>query len=473
MISQGAVCVSVLVAACLAWPAGAAAAEPEEIRADVCVVGGGSAGIGAALGAARAQARVVLVERQGRLGGTSTNGYVCNWEPGPGGPIAREIRDRLARMPDGVGIVTDHNPARKLGPFGLWLITPGQTYEQTLRRSGRSRSQWRAMVYNPDALAKIAQDLLDETNSCRTLLKTTFTAAEIQKGRVTRIHARSEDGREIRIRAKVFVDCTGSAHLCHAAGCELMLGPDLKSRFGEPSAPEKAELVLNGIALCYRIRKSAKPLRQAPPETPVKRWPRSAHVSQIPGGDLIVNPLALLPGRTLIDVGYAKTMALAKPIAAAHWRWLQTYETFAGYEFHSFAPMLGIRESHRVLGEYVLTQQDVVGGLGKQKHTDLIALADHALDIHGAKGMLAEVRQPYGIPYRCLIPKGRLNLLVAGRCAGFSHIAASSCRLSRTMLALGRAAGQAAAMAAANDVPVAKVDVAKLKKQLGDPAGTP
>jgi hypothetical protein len=305
------------------------------------------------------------------------------------------------------------------------------------------------------------------------LLKTTFTAAETKDRRVTRIHARAERGRKLRIRAKVFVDCTGSGHLCKAAGCELMLGPDLKSRFGEPSAPEKTQLVLNGIALCYRIRKSDKPLRQAPPKPPVKRWPRSAHVSQLPGGDLIVNPLALLPGQTLIDIGYAETMARAKPVVRAHWRWLQAYDTFAGYEFHSFAPMLGIRESHRVLGEYVLTQQDVIGGRGKQKHPDLIALADHALDIHGAKGMLAEVRQPYGVPYRSLIPKGWRNLLVAGRCASFSHIAASSCRLNRTMLALGRAAGRAAAMAAGGDVPVAKIDAAKLKKQLGDPAGKP
>ncbi len=241
----------------LALVASGAKAGEEALRTDVCVVGGGSAGIGAAVAAARADAEVVLVERQPRLGGTSTQAYVCNWEPGPGGPLAREIADRLRKRSHAVGITSDHNPSRSKGPFGLWLINPDATYEQSLRRSGRPRRDWRAVVFQPHAL----------------------------------------------------------------------------------------------------------------------------------------------------------------------------------------------------------------GGMARQEHGDIIAIADHALDIHGAghRRVHGQPKSPYGVPYRCLIPKGWRNLLVAGRCASFSHVAASSCRLSRTMMALGHAAGRAAAQAARHDLPVAKVDVSAFR----------
>jgi hypothetical protein len=79
---------------------------------------------------------------------------------------------------------------------------------------------------------------------------------------------------------------------------------------------------------------------------------------------------------------------------------------------------------------------------------DIVTVADHALDRHGEGGGCPEVSEPYGVPFRCLVPKGWHNLLVAGRAAGFSSIAASSCRLTRTMMQLGQAAGTAAVLAA-------------------------
>jgi hypothetical protein len=176
----------------------------------------------------------------------------------------------------------------------------------------------------------------------------------------------------------------------------------------------------------------------------------------------------------LIEHGYETTMAEARRRALAHWRWLQGYDEFGGYELHSLAPMLGIRESYRAVGDYVLTQHDLAATLARQKHPDIIAIADHSMDVHGAGGrrVSGELKGPYGIPYRCLVPKGWRNLLVAGRCASFSHIAASSCRLNRTMMALGRAAGLGAAQAAARDLPVARIDVAPIQRQLAMPPQT-
>ncbi len=85
----------------------------------------------------------------------------------------------------------------------------------------------------------------------------------------------------------------------------------------------------------------------------------------------------------------------------------------------------------------------------------------------GAKSHLYEVPNgPYGVPYRCLLPRGPRNLMIACRAASFSHIAASSCRLSRTMMTLGQAAGTAAAFAVRQHVSPAQVDITWLQAEL-------
>jgi len=443
--------------------------QTRDLGAEVCIVGGGSGGYAAAIAAARAGADCILVERQGRLGGTSTAGYVCNWEPGPGGPLAREIYERMSKMPGAVGIVRDRNPDRDQGPFGLWLPDATLNYADTLRRAGVGRDLWRAVTFEPEALGSVVTEMLAETGRCRILLRTTFVGVRTRGRRIVSIRAESDDGASYGIGARVFIDATGDVHLCRAAGFETMLGSESKDRFGEPHAPDEPDMTLNAISLCYRIRKSENPERQAPPDPPVANWPKTAHVSGLPNGDRIVNPLPVLPGRALIDLGYDEALARAGRIVAAHWRWLQGYPAFAEYERHSVAPMLGIRESYRVVGEYVLRQQDLLAGLAGQDHPDAIAVADHSMDVHGAGGrrVHGELKGPYGIPYRCLIPKGSENLLVACRGASFSHVAASSCRLSRTMIQLGRAAGLAAAQAVERDIAVGAIDVGLLQEALG------
>ena len=455
---------------CLLAGAGAraAAAEPARMTCDVCVVGGGSGGFGAALAAARAGAKVILVEKQPRLGGTSTSAFVANWEPGPGCSFARELYGRLKAIPGAVAVAPRMHGYKTGEPYGLAYGRPGTTftYDDTLRRAGAPRGTWCSVVMKPEALAAAMGAML-KAAGVRILLETTFVKARAADGVVREIDAVGPDGRRMVIRARVFVDSTGGAHLCRAVGCETMLGAEPRSRFNEPAAPVKASRFLNAISLCYRIRRADKPKRQAPPAGAVGRFGRTAFVSGADETELIVNPLPLVPGRVLIDSGYDRTMALARKRALAHWHWLQRYPHFKGYELKDVAPMLGIRESYRVVSEYVLTERDVRAGLGRQTHEDIVALADHALDIHGGGPGIKELPGPYGIPYRCLIPKGWKNLLVACRGGGFSHVAASSCRLSRTIMALGHAAGLAAAEAARAGKPVRDVNVRRLVKAMG------
>ena len=430
-----------------AWTGGyekpAAAGKEADLRADVCVVGGGSGGIGAAVAAARAGASVIVVEREPRLGGTSTQAYVTIWAPGPGCPIAREIHDRLAKIP-GASKCADYN----------------KTLSHAVRRG---------VGFELEPFCQVVDAMLAETGRCRVLLNTSFVEAEthVDGGRVWAIRAVSKAGAAYRIRAGVFIDCTGGAYLCQAAGCEVMLGEDAKSRFGEPSAREKPRRILNAMILGYRIRRSANPKVQ-PPVPGLKC--RGGYAFDTPNGEKLVNPCGgMMEGADLIERGYPGAMAECQRRVRAHWHWMQKTQ-YSGWELVSVAPMLGIRESYRVVGEYVLREQDVIGGLSQQRHPDIIAIADHSLDTHGAGGVHAKVPGPYGIPYRCLVPKGGwTNLLVACRGASFSHIAASSCRLSRTIMQLGHAAGLAAAQAVRTGRGVGEVDVAAIQQQLDMP----
>ena len=247
----------------IASVAGAAEAFPTDLTTDVCVVGGGSGGIGAAVAAARGGADVILIEKQNRLGGTSTLGYVCNWEPGPGDELAKEIFDRIAKVPNAVAVTTLRNAYSAKAPYGLNMPDPAAAYEQSLKRAGLPGARRHSVVFEPEAFHNVVSAMLKETGRCRVMLQTEFVKAEADGPRVAGITAKSASGELYRIRARTFIDSTGNAALCRALGCKTMLGADAKSAFGERSAPDQPAETLNAISLCYRIRRSANPVRQA------------------------------------------------------------------------------------------------------------------------------------------------------------------------------------------------------------------
>jgi hypothetical protein len=442
----------------------------EQLETDVCVVGGGSGGVGAAIAAAREGARVILVERQSRLGGTGTNAYVSSWEPGPGCSIAEELYQRMKAI-GGAGVARSQ-PVQTTAPMGLLLVTDDEEYASTLVRAlpgdpSRRRVPF-CVPYQPEAFDKVVRQILNETGRATVLDQTTFFRAEpdAAEKRVESILVRDGKDRIVRIRARVFIDSTGDIWLARALGCEVMLGIDPRSRFDEPSAPETGLLQLNAITRCYRIEPSDAPVRQAPPEAEVP-FPRAAFVTGWKDGTRMVNMMPTMPGRALIDLGYDQCLSRSEQIVRAHWHWLQQIPEFHHYELREIAPMLGIRESYRLVARYVLNEHDLRAGLPGQQHPDLIAVADHPCDIHGAGGHLIEVSTAYGVPYRCLIPAGPWeNLLVACRGSGFSRIAASSVRLQRTMIQLGHAAGIAAAWAARDDLAVDRINVPQLVDRL-------
>lgn len=428
----------------------------ETLKAEVCVVGGGSGGLGAALAAARAGAQVVLLERESIVGGTSTNAWVSNWEPSAGADgLPRELYTAMQADPLGVTY-----PDYRLA---------------AVRRGGKG------LPFEPRVLNLVARRLLEATGRCRVLLGTTFYRAHVQSDRITAVDAWFH-GKHLRVEAPVFIDSTADGDVAVDAGCEFHLGEDPKSRYQEPTAPETAELRLNGLTLCYRVTDTG--VRQKPylpPDIREGLCPRPVHIMVMPNGDHVLNAVDMLNGNAILYEDYGHLMDEAHRRVVEHFHWLQTLDPkrglpwtrytdgkgYATWAIVGVAPRIGVRESRRILGDYVLTEHDCQTGARNQKHPDLIALTDHAVDLHGHKGRLYEVPNgAYGVPYRCLLPRGIRNLLIACRAASFSHIAASSCRLSRTMMTLGQAAGTAAAMCVAEHVSPREVDVSKLRASL-------
>jgi hypothetical protein len=306
------------------------------------------------------------------------------------------------------------------------------------------REQWHGVVFEPEPMAATMKAMLDETGRCCVLLNTEFRTVRATAGRVEFLQL--NDGQ--RIAARSYVDATGDGSVCLGAGCEMTTGREARDRFDEPGAPPEATQQVNGVTLMYRVTQNPQPgMEPLPPHVPAQCWWRGsfpvAQMNHYPNGDLNINMLPTMEGREFIQLGYPAADTECRRRVLAHWHDLQTrYDEFRRYRIAWVAPALGVRETRRIVGEHVLTERDVRGGLSRQTHPDMIAIADHALDTHGSHAHgIGELREPYGVPYRCLIPNGYRNLLIACRAASFSSLAASSCRLSRTMMQLGQAAG--------------------------------
>jgi hypothetical protein len=454
---------------------------------DILIVGGGSGGFGAALRSARENpgARVILIEALDQLGGTSTLGGVNNWEPGIAGLGAHyELFDRLSALPHAIGVgKTTHKYTAKEEPFGLSEVDPALDYESSLRRSALEKDLWRRVHFEPEAMSRMMERLLLDTGQVEILYRTRFIQVHAEGNRIQSVVIQTDGANEpVQIHASYYIDCSGGVHLARAAGCEAAFGEDSTAAYGEPSAPEAASMTVNGVSQIYRVQRLAAPvLETLPQDLPYRReaeqWIADKHpvtfISSYPNGDLNMNVLPVFEGQYFHSLPYEQAKEIGTARALVHWHWLKKLcpAYFGLFKFQMIFPLIGIRESHRLAGRYVLKEQDVRSGLMRQDYQEeLIAFADHALDTHGrtaVKGAnLKELQQPYGIPYSCLLAKEFVNLAVASRGASCAHLAASSCRLSRTMMDLGEAAGTGAALALRDGTALHEIPISELTRRL-------
>lgn len=446
------------------------------VRFDVAIVGGGSGGFGAAWAAARLGLRVVIVERHSRLGGLSTVGGVSCWEPGVGGTGAPLDLYRLLRHTPGQAAVYSigRHFAWPPPPFSPWDMNffpggevvpdPSRRYADTLRRhlpEGQSptealgRAFWHGVLFTPEAMAATMEHALRDTGRVLIRYGALFKEVRVREGRVSEVRLCGGD----RIEANYWVDATGDGTLAMAAGArEIASGSEAHGRFR------------NGVTLIYRVVPSSR-ADVEPWEGPYPCWWQTgwppAVVAHLPDGTLFINMLPTMEGREWAERGEADGWAECRRRIRAHWHYLQAeHPEFRRYRFWSEALLMGIRETRQIACHRILSEDDLRGGLSRQRDPDVIALADHPLDRHGQGGGCHLLNEPYGIPFRSLIPVGVENMAVACRAAGFDSATASSVRLSRTVMQMGQAVGTAAALAVPKRRALTEVDAASLREAL-------
>ena len=426
---------------------------------DVVILGAGSGGIGAAVTASRAGKKVLLVEKFARIGGTLCWAGVNCWEPGVcSSELPREIYDRLRKIPNAAGVYSSARhcsypiPGEPAYPGGENVVDPSKDYNDTLQRYGVNKAEdelaykkakWHGVIFEPTAYEQVVLTMLEETGNCEILCNTTLKSVKYSGSLIKSITLSHGQ----KITAESFIDSTGDICLARAAGCEITSGLEAACIYGEPDAPPQHKMIINGATLIYRIApKDTVSIDKIDDNIPMQCWWANdfpmAVFNQYPCCDWNVNMLPTIDGLEAMQLSHNELIKETTRRVKAHWRNCQKiFPEFQHYRMSEIFPLMGIRESYRLVGRYVLTQHDLLAGVSGQKYDDIIAIADHAMDTHGYGGC-NELDEPYGIPLRCLQPKEFDNLLVACRGASFSALAASSCRLSRTMISLGEAAAK-------------------------------
>jgi hypothetical protein len=419
---------------------------------DVCVVGAGSAGSTATIAAARAGASVLLIDRLPFLGGTSTavlDTFYGFYTPGS---TSRKV---VGGIPDDV--VTG---LRALGP----VIERPNTY-----------GAGTGVTYLAEHLKVVWEDLVTRAGS-RILLHTLLQDVEAVDGRVASAIVATRAGLG-RVRARVFVDASGDADLCAFGGFGYETAGEL-----DPAQTLTTTFRMAGVDLERRraiSKEQFHALMAEAAESGAYEMPRregSDHMTPVDG--VIATIMTRLDsyrrdadGRIVnaTDPWFLTDAEIAgRRQALEYVRFLR--DRVPGYERAALVALgtqIGVRETRRVYGDYRLTRDDV---LLARAFEDGIGLCGAPIEDHQGG---PDTRWAYlpdgaavGIPYRALLVRDASNVLVAGRCFSATHDAHASVRSMAQCMAMGQAAGTAAAQAVATDRDPRDIDVAALRERL-------
>lgn len=395
-----------------------------EHDADFCVIGGGMAGLTAALAAARHGAKTILMHDRPVLGGNSSSEmrvHICG-------------ADRQNSIPN----------MRETG------ILEELRLENLRRNPNANYSVWDTILYEKARFEPGLEPLLN----CSCL------DAETEDGRIVSVTGWQLTTQAFhRVRAKIFADCSGDAVLAPLAGAEFRMGREARSEYGESIAPEAADSRTMGMTLMFQAREHDSPQAFDPPS-----WARRFEGdSALPYGarghrfwgmgywwielggehDSIRDTETLRDELLRIAYGVWDHVKNRGDHGAENW----------ALEWMQFLPSK--RESRRCVGDHVLTQPDIES---EGRFDDVAAYGGWTMDDHHPAGFRAvklgapatifhPAPSPYGIPYRALYSRNVANLMFAGRCASATHAAMSSARVMGTGCSMGQAVGTAAALA--------------------------
>ena len=439
-----------------------------EGRYDVVVAGGGAAGIAAAVSSARLGAKTLLIERYGFLGGLGTAGLV--------------------------------NPFMSSSTSAGKPLVGGFFAEMCERMSSTGGMLGRA--FDPEAMKFHAQEMVIESG-CNLLLHSWVIGALMALKGMVGVEVLTKSGSR-EVEAKVIVDATGDADVAAMACAPYELGspdngmtqamtlmftvggvyigktlayakqnPD-QMRFPKPISDADIERMLEGavgIAGFYKEVEEARSKGEFPlPQDMV------FFISLPTPGQVVVNTTHIggVDGTRSEDLTRAEVEGRRQAMALM--RFFRKYiPGFEGAYLLQTATQVGVRETRRIIGEYVFSAEDIEAG---KKFPDAVLRSAYPADIHPPMGkgysVDDDVKPPaapppgdwYEVPYRCLVPQDIDNLLVAGRCISATHEGQSAVRIMPNCMALGQAAGTAAALCVQKSVAPRSLDTALLRKRL-------
>ena len=416
---------------------------PQLADVDVLVVGGGSAGSVAALAAARGGARTMLMERYGYMGGISTSvldTFYGFYTPGTPKKVVGGIPDRVVE---------------RLEEQGQAFLRPN-----TFGAGG-------GVTYDPETLKMVWEEMALEAGV--QLLYHSFCTDVTTSSDGSRVEGVVIDGKRglMRIAAKQIVDATGDADVCVRAGA-----PFEKAGENEPAQILTTTFRLGQVDLEKARsfpKEELKEMIQEARATGKYELPHeegSIHRTTLSGGAHAL--MTRVDGHDPTDpVSITEAEIEARRQAREYIRFFK--DCVPGYEeaqLISLGTQIGIRETRRIYGEYRLTVDDV---LGARKFEDTIGQCGAPIEdqgVEGTKWIYIDNSGVYDIPFRILIPQKLDNVLVAGRCLSATHEAHASCRSMGQCMAMGEAAGTAAALSIEHGVAPRDLDVGVLQDQL-------
>jgi hypothetical protein len=435
---------------------------PVARECDVLVAGGGPAGIAAAIAAARNGASTVLVEQYGFLGGTSTAGLVGPFMTSSSldGTIqlVRGIFDELVNRMEAMG-----------GAIHPSKVPAGSPYSAYIEYGAHHTTP-----FHPETMKLVSAEMCLEAG-VDLYLHSFLADAIIENDTVTGALVANKSGLQA-IQARVAVDCTGDGDLAFWAGAEMVKGREQDgkmqplSMFFRIGNVDRARVEAHRQAHPDDIRPFAGIIREARErgEYPIPRLGVNMHMEP-DGWAWRINTSRLLGlDATQVDDLITGEIEGRRQVAFLMGFFRQHLPGFKNCILLETGTQVGVRETRRIMGEYILTQEDLGAG---RLFDDSIAFAGFPIDIHqvdGAGGIYHErlTANIYSIPYRSLLPKRVEQLLVAGRCLSATHEAAGAVRVMPHCFATGQAAGTAAALAVRHGVAPRSVSVLELQQQL-------